>query len=241
MEGEAKKKKISISTIVITTVAIIIILVLVFLFYYYAGKAGPTYNPEQVVYTNKNVPVKKVEPPVVVPAVETTNVITFKVPDVLPTLTKQGKCTGSSVAQPFREDAFRCIIGKLVYDPCFTVTQKGFVYCQVGIDESTGFLMKLTTVLPKPSLPTEKLTNWAWFVKLKDGTTCSPFTGAKLTVQDKTANYGCKSNVKDEQIVLMGDLTVGTVWTAEKAIIVKDGTNLIVKSSERVNIETVWQ
>ena len=241
METEEKKEKISISTIVITTIAIIVIIVLVVLFYYFAENAGTPSNPQQVVRITKNIPVKEVEPPVVVPVVETTNIIAFKVPDVLPASTKQGRCLGSSVAEPFREDAFRCQVLSQIYDPCFSTSQKNVVFCQMNPLVDSSFLIKSTTALPKPSSPTEKLTNWAWFVKLKDGTICSPFTGAKLVVQGATAYYGCKSENKDEQVVLMGNLMEGSPWQAHKSVIIKQGQDWTVKSSEQVNIDTVWQ
>jgi len=226
MEGmEEKKKKISASTIVVTAIADIIIVALVVLFYYYAEKAKSLPNFESVIYENK---------------IESTAIIIFKVPDVLPESTKQGKCLGSSVAEPFREDAFRCQISNQIYDPCFSAAQKGVVFCQMNPLVNDSFLIKLMQALPKPSLPKEKLTNWAWFVKLEDGTLCSPFTGTELLVQGETVYYGCESS-EDEQVVLMGGLTEGVVWSAEKAVLAKNGTNLTIKSSEQVSIDTVWQ
>ncbi len=222
---EENKKKISVSTIVVTVIAIIIIVALAVLFYYYSEKLKSLPASELVDYENK---------------IESTAIIAFKVPDVLPESTKQGKCLKSSVAEPFREDAFRCQVSNQIYDPCFSAAQKGVVFCQINPLVNDAFLIKLTQALPKPSLPKEKLTNWAWFVRLEDGTLCSPFTGTRLLVQDKTAYYGCKSS-KDEQVVLMGGLTEGVVWSAEKAVLVKNGTNLTIKSSEQVSIDTVWQ
>jgi len=233
---EENKKKISVSTIVVTVIAIIIIVALAVLFYYYSEKLKSLPASELVDYENKNVPAKKPKTPII----ESTAIIAFKVPDVLPESTKQGKCLGSSIAEPFREDAFRCQVSNQIYDPCFSTAQKDIVFCQINPLVNDSFLIKLTQALPKPSLPKEKLTNWAWFVRLEDGTLCSPFTGTRLIVQGKTANYGCKSS-KDEQIVLMGALTEGVVWSAEKAVLVKNGTNLTIKSSEQVSIDTVWQ
>lgn len=237
---EENKKKISVSTIVVTVIAIIIIVALAVLFYYYSEKLKSLPASELVDYENKNVPAKKPKTPII----EATSIIVFKVPDVLPESTKQGKCLGSSVAEPFREDAFRCQVSNQIYDPCFSTAQKGVVFCQINPLVNDSFLIKLTQALPKPSLPKEKLTNWAWFVRLEDGTLCSPFTGTRLIVQGETANYGCSSKnppASGEQIVLMGALTEAVIWSAEKAVLVKNGTNLSIKSSEQVSIDTVWQ
>ncbi len=233
---EENKKNISVSTIVITAIAIIIIVVLAVLFYYYSEKIKSLPNFEQVIYGNKNVSAKKLKTPII----EATNIIVFKIPALLPESTKQGKCLGISVAEPFREDAFRCQVSNQIYDPCFSAAQGGVVFCQMNPLVNDSFLIKLTQALPKLSLPKEKLTNWAWFVKLKDGTFCSPFTGTRLLVQSETAYYGCKSS-KDEQVVLIGDLTEGITWQARKAVITKQGQDWIIKSSEQVSIDTVWQ
>lgn len=230
-------KKYSTSEIIITVLAIIIILVLSYLIYYYSVKTMFLAAIEQSFNNDFSV--------VKTPAKNPTEIITFKPPEILPTVQKNGKCFASSVAEPFRQDAFRCMIGNLIYDPCFAVAQNGFVYCQVGIDDSAGFLMKLTQALPKVSLPKVIQTNWAWFIKLKDGTYCSPFTGTRPffgTGPDaQIAYYGCNSNNQDEQIVLLGDLTEGDVWTADEAILIKTGTAWAIKSTQKIDIDTVWQ
>lgn len=230
--------KYSISTIVITVLAIIIILALSFLFYYYATKPAPAVSYAGHINT-------VVQQTPAVSQIVPTNVITFSPPNVLPTGQKSGNCFASSVAMPFRTDAWRCMVVNAIYDPCFSVNKKGFVYCQVGIDESTGFLMRLTKALPKPDIPPVMQNNWAWYVMLKDGTECSPFTGTRPFFGTgpgaQVAYYGCKSNDKNKQIDLLGDLTEGTVWTATEALLTKTGTNWTINSTQQVDINTVWQ
>ena len=117
------------------------------------------------------------------------------------------------------------------------------------MDASTGFLMKLTQVLPKVSVPATTQDNWAWYVKLKDGTECSPFTGTRPffgTGPDApVAYYGCKSNDKTQEIMLLGDLTEGTVWEAQEATLTKVGGvpsgSWTIQSTKQVDIDTVWQ
>ncbi len=236
-----EQKKYSVSTIIITVLAVIIILVLAFLFFYYSTTPAP------IVLQQVSAPVVKKEPPVsqIVP----TDIIKFAPPETLPTIQKNGKCFASSVAQPFRQDAFRCMVGNSIYDPCFETTQKGAVFCQMSPFSSDSFLIKLTQALPKASVPQTAQDNWAWFLTLKDGTQCSPFTGTRPffgTGPDaKVAYYGCKSNDKTQQIVLLGDLTQGTVWTAAEAILTKPGGvpsgSWTIQSTQQVEVDTVWQ
>ncbi|MGD0577215.1 MAG: hypothetical protein ABSA74_04020, partial [Candidatus Staskawiczbacteria bacterium] len=176
-----------------------------------------------------------------------TSVINFAPPQTLPATQKNGNCFSSSVAAPFRQDAFRCMVDNSIYDPCFIVSEKGFVYCQEGIDASTGFLMKLTQDLPVVTPGVTVQTNWAWFLTLEDGTECSPFTGTRPIFNPgpnaQVAYYGCKSNDASQQIVLLGDLTQGNTWTANEAILTKTGGSgpWAIKSTKKVNITTVWQ
>lgn len=233
------KNKYPLSTIVLASFATATILVLAFLFYYFFTKSVSVPNIPESESSVKTKNVKK-EPPVV--KVIPTTVIDFLTPQTLPTVQKTGKCFASSVAQPFRLDAFRCMVENSIYDPCFALTRKGFVYCQTGIDASTGFLIKLTQALPAATLPAKIQTNWAWFLKLEDGTECSPFTGTRpFFGKDQVAYYGCTSSNPAEQIVLLGDLTQAYVWTANEAVLVKIGANWTVKSTKIVKINTVWK
>lgn len=230
------------STIIITVSVIIIILVLASLFSYFAIKVG-TIPP-----TVQQAPRQKVVKPVA-PAITPTNIVVFMPPETLPTVQKTGNCFASSIAQPYRKDAWRCTVKNAIYDPCFSVAQKGFVYCQVGIDASTGFLMKLTQALPKPEVPAAAQDNWAWFLTLKDGTQCSPFTGTRPFFgqgpNSEIAYYSCKSDNPDQQIMLLGDLAKNTVWTANEAILVKSGGvptgPWVINSTKVADIDTVWQ
>ena len=222
--------KNSVSTIVITILAIIIILVLAFLFYYYSVTPVPVPN----LSTQKVVVTKTPQPNKVV----ATNVITFASPVALPTNQESGNCFASSVAEPYRQDAWRCMVQNGIYDPCFTTAKDGFVFCPVDPSKKDSVVIKLTSPLPKPTVAKTAKINWAWFIKLEDGSFCSPFTGTLPPLKDKMAYYGC-SGAEGE--VLVGDLVQGKVWTATEGITVFDGTNWVLKSQKKVNIDTVWQ
>jgi len=236
-------KKRSISTIIITVTAIIIILALAFLFYYFTVKSISVISETSLPFTKASDKKQEVRP-VIVP----TNVIKFSAPATLPVTQKNGDCFANSVAQPFRSDAWRCMVGNAISDPCFETGQREFVFCQMNPLVPDSFLIKLTKVLPAPETPANKQTNWAWFLTLKDGTICSPFTGTRPFFGNppdvQAAYYGCKSNNPAEQIVLLGDLIEGAVWKANKAILTKTGGTTsawTISSTQQVDIETVWQ
>jgi hypothetical protein len=225
-------------TIIIVATAILIIIVLAFLYYYFTTKSASLV----VANTTFVAGVKKQNG-------NLTKVIFFKPSEVLPQSKeypqKSGNCWVSSIAEPFREDAFRCTVDNAIYDPCFQTSQDGFVFCQPNPLAPEAFLIKLTKPLPLPDAPQNKQSNWAWFVKLADGTYCSPFTGTRpffgAGPDAKVAYYGCNSTRKTEQIVLMGDLLAGNVWTANKAVLIQQGQNWVIKSSEKVEADTIWQ
>lgn len=237
---EESPKKHSLSTIIITALAVIIILVLAFLFYYYSIKAVPSV-PQTSAPTANNTNIAVVPAQQIIP----TNVIPFTPPEVLPTVQKNGSCWVNSIASP-RQDAWRCMVGNVISDPCFEMKQSGFVFCQMNPSQPDFFVIKLTKDLPKASAPITVQDNWAWFLTLKDGTICSPFTGTRpFFNENQVAYYGCKSNNKDEQSVLLGDLTKDIVWKANKAILTKTGGvtsgSWTIQSTEQVEVDIVWQ
>lgn len=231
MEESQNPKKHSTVTIVVVVVSAIIIFSLAFLFYYFSTKAF-------------NIPVHESENlKPIAPKVVATNVITFSPPSPLPAAQKNGDCFSSSISA-LRTDAWRCSVGNSIFDPCFSTASKGIVYCQQGISASTGFLIKLTDPLPKAYIPQNLPNNWAWFLKLKDGTECSPFTGTRpFFSQNQIAYYGCKSANPNQQIVLLGDLVDGNVWTATEAFLSQNGTDgaWAIQSQKQVSIGTVWK
>jgi hypothetical protein len=227
------KKRSSILSVLIAIIAVIIIAVLAFLIYYYSTKpyGGVPISPDVTV---KPQPVKPV-----VPAVTPTNVITFAVPEVLPTTTKSGTCV-ASIAEPYRVDTYRCSVGTAVYDPCFSTSQSGVAYCPVDPTTDGAILVKTSKALAQKVPPAVMKDNWAWFIKLEDGTLLSPFTGTKPIVDGTAALYGGKIT-NGERPVLVGELVKGNVWTVQEKILVKNGTVWVTKSSRTAKVDTVWQ
>ncbi len=236
------KEKYSLSTIVVATLAIIIILVLAGLLYHFYTEPNNEVYEKVAPAIKKNVVVPKSEEN---PATDQKTFVTNFVPSQkLPATQMSGKCFASSIADPYRVDAWRCMVQNTIYDPCFETDQKGFVFCQVNPLLPDAVSIKLTQALPKASV-VAKQDNWAWFLRLKDNTICSPFTGTRpffgTGADAKIAYYGCKSNNKDEQIVLLGDLIPGEVWQANEAILTKTGTAWTIKSTQQVDINAIWQ
>jgi len=224
-------------TIAVAVFAILIILALSFLFYYFAVKSMMLSTVETASLSGAMGNVKEKES-----VSWHTNVIVFKPSEVFMQQQKEGECFSSSVAHPFRHDAFRCLVENEIYDPCFAIKNQGTVFCQLNPSIPEAFLIRLKKPLPQASALEFTQDNWAWFVELRDGTRCSPFTGTRpFFGGDKIAYYGCESNIKNEQVVLIGDLTKGDIWTANKVVLTKDGDSWIIKSTEQIKIDSVWQ
>jgi polar amino acid transport system substrate-binding protein len=176
------------------------------------------------------------------PAVASTEVIKFVPKEVPAGETKQGSCWTSSLAAS-REDAWRCTVGENeIHDPCFVVPNApDTLVCDVNpITKEAGFGLKLTKPLPNPDVPAEVKASYeknGWAVLLADGTACYFATGATTGIGDKRANYLCANS----DWMILGDLQPGTVWKAEKVIIVIGDNGPELKQSQMVDVRTVWQ
>ncbi len=171
-----------------------------------------------------------------------TEVVHYTPPADLPGQIESGSCWTSSIAAPYRQDVWRCMMGNGIEDPCFSTSQKDKVLCGANpaIGEK-GFQLKLTEPLPEAFIPPVIQENWAWMLELKDGTICAPFTGTRPFIENEAAYYGCESKSQKEQIVLLGDLNKSPIWTAKKAVIMQAGNTWIIKSLTNTQIKTVWQ
>lgn len=247
----SKPKRRSVLSVVVAILAIVIIFGLAAALYYYAvqnfqfganNEVAGTPQPEN--------PNPEPQPPVVtepvVPEVVPTNVIVYSAAGTLPAQQKPGTCLVHSVAQPYREDAWRCMIGTTVYDPCFETSQAGLIICPMDLLAGNGeaTLIKLSKPLPQLAPVKTIKENWAWLVRLEDGIFLSPFTAATKPFFDGVqATFGSKV-IDGQRFVLMGELAKGVdgVWTAQKKTLTKQGaTTWVTKSTETVKLDTVWQ
>lgn len=149
----------------------------------------------------------------------------------------KGTCDmGKSVAV-LRADAWRCMAGNVIYDPCFSAKAHATsVICGASPDKPVG----ITITLPQP-LPTHAPVHGsqAWILQLGDGTTCTFLTGATFGIKGQRANYGCSDSIRD---YVVGMPIQGRVWYAVRAILgTKPSPN--GPSAERlyaISVARVW-
>jgi hypothetical protein len=179
------------------------------------------------------------------PQESSTNVVHYMPPTNLPNTDRKGSCWESSAAASYRTDAWRCMDGNTIYDPCFSLPGKMAVACDViPTEREKGFRLTLTKPLPKPFVvPQDRRAKyWGWLIELDDGMSCSPFTGERPF----GADYGCTSKTKGGNLPENWTLLTGldghsTLWSTKKTILVKSGSEWKVKSINSVSVKTAWQ
>ncbi len=158
---------------------------------------------------------------------------------------REGRCWTTSIAIP-RPDAWRCMVGNQIFDPCFALADGKSVECGANPWKSKpGFRLNLTEPLPKPDITAQTAALAAkscWLLVLADGTVCTPATGTRAMVAGEMTTYYCESKQKNGNIVLLGDLdTSGPIWQAEKAVLAPGPEGPTLQESERIPVKTVWQ
>lgn len=115
-------------------------------------------------------------------------------PAIRITETVHGYCYIGSFAA-VRDDAWRCISGNALYDPCFSSHKaKGIVLCPRAPWQRSGVEMKLTKRLPKPYAPKPSTSGLPWGIETTAGLKCVFATGVTTAIGGVRANYGCTSN-----------------------------------------------
>ena len=145
---------------------------------------------------------------------------------------RQGTCDmGESLALD-RSDAWRCMVGNEIFDPCFSLAQHaGRVICDADPTHPTGIVV----VLPGP-LPTHAPAHnaQAWMLKLGDGTICGFLTGATGGVANQRINYGCTNRNE----VIGSPQPQGAV---QYATVVKVDKKYRPISIFAISIATIWK
>ena len=166
---------------------------------------------------------------------------------LIPSEKREGSCwTNSNIIQ--RSDAWRCMIGNEIFDPCYTARDKTTIVCgsKPDIEKPTGFVLKLTEPLPTPYV-SKGPSSSASMIELEDGTICDAISGASGAtdgVRTERISYSCRMSTKN--MVIFGDIRPGRVWIAEKGILVEQKTKddlppMLVKDLRKVKIRTAWQ
>jgi hypothetical protein len=172
-----------------------------------------------------------------------TRVVTYR-PAIPPGKPESGHCWTTSVATN-RPDAYRCLRGNEIFDPCFAV-RANLVVCDPNPAlDRRGFALALTrplpaaTPLPGPVQP--------WMVQLSDGNVCTPETGTRAMVEHRIIAYGCTK--RDARVTENGPwtglleqtMTTGRVWRVSK-VVYSAGTAGAAKGTiTTATIATVWR
>ena len=108
-----------------------------------------------------------------------------------------GYCwTTSNVTR--RDDAWRCFVGNVIYDPCFSSTfTTGVVVCPTPWNDQ-GTEIHLTKPLPARTgadvIPSLSLAPWA--IQTASGANCTFASGATSVIHGKRLNYFCGASAK---------------------------------------------
>jgi hypothetical protein len=107
------------------------------------------------------------------------------------TKTVDGYCYMGSLAA-VRDDAWRCLSGNYLYDPCFSSHKaKGIVLCVSLPWQRSGVEIKLTEPLPKPYAGKPSTSGLPWGIETTAGLKCVFATGGTTAIGGVRANYGC--------------------------------------------------
>ncbi|QMU76623.1 hypothetical protein GXW83_13600 [Streptacidiphilus sp. PB12-B1b] len=112
--------------------------------------------------------------------------------DITVTGSASGHCFAPSIAST-RHDAYRCLTGNLIYDPCFSpqTTPPGDQVLCVDGPSATRFLrVKLTAPLPAGSTGTPQVAPFA--LVLADGQFCLRNSGAERATSSLPLSYACQ-------------------------------------------------
>jgi hypothetical protein len=109
-----------------------------------------------------------------------------------------GSCWTASLASASRPDAWRCMSGHRIHDPCFVgfIRSDQVAACLASPWSSEVVLLSLAAPLPADvARPPRLLDGPPWAVELASGERCTMLTGASWGVAGMRANYGCPGDV----------------------------------------------
>jgi hypothetical protein len=106
-----------------------------------------------------------------------------------------GTCFTRSLASPSRPDAWRCMAGNGLMDPCYQriMGDEKQLACPVGGPwPANVVLLTLTQPLPQEDRKEPSRDSvLPWALELVNGQKCTQFTGATAPVAGMRINYGC--------------------------------------------------
>lgn len=176
-------------------------------------------------------------------------------PKEIPSEIQKGKCWTTSLASPFNSNAWRCMTGNYIHDPCFEI-KGGKIICNVTPgNEKQGFQLSLEEKLPERNSdnmgkgwryysqknPQEE--NDYWILELENGYKCFAMTGTPPFINNQSFYYYCLDKNDRDVNKYAGEVSkTNTVWTtviapgdyAEKQ-------NVDRSKFEEVKISRVWK
>ncbi len=87
---------------------------------------------------------------------------------------RRGNCWTQSISVS-RADAYRCMVGNNIYDPCFTTGSRR-VACPLDLVRNEGIIIALRAPLARNPSGNDT----AWAMLLADGVTCAVITGTEI-------------------------------------------------------------
>jgi hypothetical protein len=178
-------------------------------------------------------------------AVRATRVTTY-VPVVPGGRTIAGHCWTRSIAAQNRTDAYRCMAGNTIYDPCFASKRPRVVVCDANpASGERGFAMRLTAALPaEPPFPGRTLA--PWLVQLAAAEVCIPLTGTHEAIGNDVIFYECSESraLRARAFatgLIDGGITPGRVWHARKAVYRINRAGAVTGTVTVVPLAAVWR
>jgi hypothetical protein len=116
-----------------------------------------------------------------------------------------GTCFAASLADQGRPDAWRCMSGNRILDPCFEGSQGSLVVLACPDDPWSQRVVVLTASKELPRAESNKAGLHGappWALELSNGARCVFLTGATTAVAGMRANYGCTGG----RIGIVGDV-----------------------------------
>ncbi len=124
--------------------------------------------------------------------------------------TYQGSCMGGSNVLN-RSDAWRCISGNALADPCFSSSKSAkFVLCPSAPWKESGIKIKLLQKLKGGHKRAPSTKGNPWGIQTTTGLKCGFAGGATAAIGSKRANYAC---VKSSQWLWGSPIRSSATWT----------------------------
>jgi hypothetical protein len=105
-----------------------------------------------------------------------------------------GSCFGSSNVTT-RTDAYRCMSGNDIYDPCFFVNQTQVLCPNGGPWANRGLLLNVGTLPSTPATQDQGTKGQPWAIQLGSGTNCLAISGATNLIAGQRLGYDCSGGV----------------------------------------------